>query len=56
MGKVKPPHAKVFLEMDNNIADKYTGCLQIKEWTAPEPTAVEHKHYCPYTGLAEMYG
>lgn len=51
MGKVKRLNAKVVLEMDNNIADEYTGCLQTKEWTALEPGAVEHKHYCPYTGL-----
>ena len=52
MGKVKRLNAKVDLEMDNNLAtSEYTGCLQTKEWTALEPGSIEHKHYCPYTGL-----
>jgi len=52
MGKVKRLNAKVDLEMDNNLAtSEYTGCLQTKEWTALEPGSIEHKHYCPDTGL-----
>jgi hypothetical protein len=37
--------------MDNNLPDQYTGCLKTKEWNAVEPGSVEHKYYCPYTGL-----
>ena len=52
MGKVKRLNAKIVLEMDNNLAtSEYTGCLQTKEWTVLEPGSIEHKHYCPYTGL-----
>ena len=52
MGKVKRLNAKVVLEMDNNLlTSEYTDCLQTKEWTALEPGSIEHKHYCPYTGL-----
>lgn len=52
MGKVKRLNASIVLEMDNNLASsEYTGCLQTKEWTALEPGSIEHKHYCPYTGL-----
>ena len=52
MGKVKRLNASVVLEMQNNLAtSEYTDCLQTKEWTPVEPGAVEHKYYCPYTGL-----
>jgi hypothetical protein len=50
-GKVKRLDANVSLEMDNNLPDQYTGCLKTKEWNAVEPGSVEHKYYCPYTGL-----
>jgi len=51
MGKVKQLHARVALEMDNNLADEYTDCLKTKEWSPLAPGAVEQKYYCPYTGL-----
>lgn len=52
MGKVKRLNAGVALEMENNLAtSEYTGCLKTKEWTTLEPGEVEHKYYCPYTGL-----
>jgi hypothetical protein len=52
MGKVKRLNARVELDMENYLPTSiYTGCLKTKEWTALEPGAIEHKYYCPNTGL-----
>lgn len=52
MAKVLRLNADVTLTFDNLLGtDDYSGCLVTKEWSPLEPGAVEHKHYCPGTGL-----
>jgi len=44
--------APVTLEFDNELATSdFAGCVKTKEWTALAPGLVEHKYYCPGTGL-----
>ena len=52
MAKVLRLNADVSLTFDNLLGtDDYTGCLVTKEWSPLEHGAVEHKYYCPGTGL-----
>ena len=52
MAKVLRRNAKVTLEMENFLEDdEYDDCLKTKEWTPVERGVVEHKYYCPGTGL-----
>jgi hypothetical protein len=52
MAKVLRLNADVTLTFDNQIEpDTYSGCLVTKEWSPLERGAVEHKYYCPGTGL-----
>jgi hypothetical protein len=52
MAKVLRLNADVTLTFDNLLGtDDYTGCLVTKEWSPLEHGAVEHKYYCPDTGL-----
>jgi hypothetical protein len=52
MAKVLRLNADVTLTFDNLLGtDNYTGCLVTKEWSPLETGAIEHKYYCPGTGL-----
>lgn len=49
MGKVLRLNAKVSIGYGD-----FDGCLVTKEWTVLEPGHVEHKYYCPGTGLVHV--
>jgi hypothetical protein len=52
MAKVLRINAEVVLTFDNAIdPDEYDGCLKTKEWSPLERGVVEHKYYCPGSGL-----
>lgn len=49
MGKVLRLNARVSIDLGD-----FEGCLVTKEWTALEPGHIEHKYYCPGTGLVHV--
>lgn len=52
VAKVLRLNAEVKLSPDDPIdPDHYTGCLLTKEWSPLEPEVIDHKFYCPGTGL-----
>jgi hypothetical protein len=52
MAKVLRLNADVTLTYPNQIdPDEYSECLVTKEWSPLETGAIEHKYYCPGTGL-----
>ena len=52
LAKVLRLNADVKLSPDDPIdPDHYTGCVITKEWSPLEPEVIDHKFYCPGTGL-----
>ena len=53
--KVLRMNADVRLGLERKIdSEHYTGCLMTKEWSPSGAGAVEHKFYCPGTGLVRI--
>ena len=54
-GKVLRLNAKVALTLENDLdPDRFSHCMETKETSPLERGVVEHKYYCPGTGLVAI--